>query len=354
MVLFALKGSPGALPSRQELFPVPETPDQAHANNSTDSSGSPLVGHLAASTSNVTHYLEVPQNSSPVIPRQSSVFADHEKVLLVTRSRTPDGSPRSIILDSPEDKTQTGQGSMDRTPNQSSRKLLSDKTPVSGPVAFKTRNSRKRRGKDAELVGDEQMELLENEYRENNFVRLFNADHGRKKRMSEITDLDVILTSVEEEALEIRNDIETTVGKQAIKEFFIQMRKTFSETIDIHRENQMLKTNLRKAKSKVNKLRKDLLSVQQKRSRILAKIEQEKKKVQQNQENQKALEDFSSFLFNLEALQDEYRRESSSKKASTQECGSCDNLPSLLIEGHSSLTAANQLRSINELLQQRQ
>lgn len=198
------------------------------------------------------------------------------------------------------------------------------------------------------------MELLENEYRENNFVRLFNADHGRKKRMSEITDLDVILTSVEEEALEIRNDIETTVGKQAINEFFIQMRKTFSETIDIHRENQMLKTNLRKAKSKVNKLRKDLLSVQQKRSRILAKIEQEKKKVQQNQEKQKVLEDFSSFLFNLEALQDEYRRESSSKKASTQECGSCDNLPSLLIEGHSSLTAANQLRSINELLQQRQ
>ncbi|PFX26099.1 Centromere protein U [Stylophora pistillata] len=142
------------------------------------------------------------------------------------------------------------------------------------------------------------------------------------------------------------NDIETTVGKQAIKEFFIQMRKTFSETAH--------SSVIFQAKSKVNKLRKDLLSVQQKRSRILAKIEQEKKKVQQNQEKQKALEDFSSFLFNLEALQDEYRRESSSKKASTQECGSCDNLPSLLIEGHSSLTAANQLRSINELLQQRQ
>ncbi|PFX26086.1 hypothetical protein AWC38_SpisGene9249 [Stylophora pistillata] len=203
------KGSPGALPSRQELFPVPETPDQAHANNSTDSSGSPLVGHLAASISNVTHYLEVPQDSSPVIPRQSSVFADHEKVLLVTRSRTPDGSPSYLLIEKQSEKLMllflpTDQGSVDRTPNQSLPKLLSDKTPVSGPVAFKTRNSRKRRGKDAELVGDEQMELLENEYRENNFVRLFNADHGRKKRMSEITDLDVILTSVEEEALEIR------------------------------------------------------------------------------------------------------------------------------------------------------
>jgi len=35
-------------------------------------------------------------------------------------------------------------------------------------------------------------------------VRLFNADQGRKHRMSEITDLDVILTVIEEEALEIR------------------------------------------------------------------------------------------------------------------------------------------------------
>ena len=35
-------------------------------------------------------------------------------------------------------------------------------------------------------------------------MRLFNADHGRKGSMSEITDLDVVLTATEEEALEIR------------------------------------------------------------------------------------------------------------------------------------------------------
>ncbi|XP_058968163.2 centromere protein U [Pocillopora verrucosa] len=348
------QGLPDALPSGQELSPVPPIPDQGPPKNSRDSLRSPLIESLVASKSNVTHHLEVLQDSSPIIPRQSSVLADHEQVLLVSHSRTPDGSPSSIILYSSEDETKTDQGSMVRTPNQSPQKFLSDKTPVSGPVAFKTRNSRKRKGKVAEPTGDEEMESLENEYRKNNFVRLFNADHGRKKRMSEITDLDVILTAVEEEALEIRNNIETTSGKQAIKELFIQMRKTFSETIDIHRENQMLKANLRKAKSKVNKLRKDLLSVQQKRSRILLKIEQEEKKVQQNQERQKALEDFSSFLVDLEALQNECRKEMSSKKASTQDYGSCDNLPSLLIEGHSSLTAATQLRSINELLKQRQ
>lgn len=36
------------------------------------------------------------------------------------------------------------------------------------------------------------------------FVRLFNADRGRKGKVADITDLDVILTNVEEIALEIK------------------------------------------------------------------------------------------------------------------------------------------------------
>lgn len=170
--------------------------------------------------------------------------------------------------------------------------------------------------------------------------------------MSEITDLDVVLTVIEEEALEIRNNMRSAAGKQAVKEFFIQIRKSFSETIDIYRENQMLKANLRKAKSKVNKLRKDLLSVQQKRSRISAKLESEKSNLQQNNERQKVLEDFSLFLVKLEALQKECRKDLSSKKASKLDYGSVSNLPSLIIEGQSFLTAASQLKSVNDALQQ--
>ena len=43
--------------------------------------------------------------------------------------------------------------------------MLSDKTPRSGPGAFKARTGRKRRRNNAEPLGDEQMESLDNEYR---------------------------------------------------------------------------------------------------------------------------------------------------------------------------------------------
>lgn len=65
--------------------------------------------------------------------------------------------------------------------------FLSDKTPVSGPVAFKTRNSRKRKGKVAEPTGDEEMESFENEYRSekkplSNYWHIFWDTHCLKFR----------------------------------------------------------------------------------------------------------------------------------------------------------------------------
>ncbi|KAJ7383677.1 hypothetical protein OS493_026207 [Desmophyllum pertusum] len=331
--------SPSDLPRIQELSPIPSTPDPLHADTSTES-------RSPAAASNITHRLGMLHDSSPhVTLSRDGLLINPEKLSLVTRSRTPDESPNSIVLESAVERS-------DRTPSPSSRKPLLEKTPLSGPGAFKTRAGRKRSRNDAESVDNEEME---SEYRENNFVRLFNADQGRKKTMSEITDLDVILTAIEEEALEIRNDMESAMGKQAVKEFFIQIRKSFSETIDIYRENHMLKADLRKAKAKVNKLCKDLLSTQQKRSRITAKLAREKNKLQQNSERHKVLEDFSSFLVKLEDLQKECRKDVSSKSNTSKlDYGSFSNLPSLLIEGHSLLTAANQLKSVNDTLQQRQ
>ena len=54
---------------------------------------------------------------------------------------------------------------------------------------------------DAELYI---MWLIQLKSSANRFVRIFNADQGRKVTVSEITDLDVILTAIEEEALEYR------------------------------------------------------------------------------------------------------------------------------------------------------
>ncbi len=37
-----------------------------------------------------------------------------------------------------------------------------------------------------------------------NFVRLFNADRGRKGGATDVTDLDIVLTNIEEVALEMK------------------------------------------------------------------------------------------------------------------------------------------------------
>jgi len=335
--------------TQHELSTVPPTPDELPADTSIASNPTSPVVEAA---SNTADHLILPQDSSPPDDGSPEHVSDPVQLSIVTRSRSSEWSPDSIVLDSLQAQQQTDEvASIARTPSPRSQKTPLEKTPLSGPATLKTRKGQKRKRDDAKSMGNKEKGSLENEYRENNFVRLFNADHGRKSSMSEITDLDVILTAIEEEALEIRNEIKSSVGRQAIKEFFIQIRKSFSETIDIYRENHMLKSDVRKAKAKSNKLRKDLLSVQQKRSRISAKLEKKKNKLQENSDRQKALEEFSSFLVKLEALQKECRKDVSSKKTSKLDFGSVSNLPSLLIEGHGLLTAVNHLKSANDKLQ---
>lgn len=231
------------------------------------------------------------------------------------------------------------------------QKFVSE-TPLSGPGAFpktseKTKQEKKRK---VDHDDDENEDSLENNYRADRFVRLFNVDHGRKTSVTEITDLDVILTAIEEEALKLSDETQSTEARYAIKEFFIQMRKSFSDMIDITKENKLLKSDLRKSKARMNKLRRALLDVQRKRSRISAKLEKEIKERQQNMERDKVLEDFSSFLFKLEDLQEECSKDVASKKLSKLDYGGYTNLPSLLIEGHGLLTAASHLRYVNETL----
>lgn len=344
-------------PRTQDLSPIPPTPDQLPTDSSIASKTRYSVLKPAMiSMSNASHLVE-PQgtSSSPCIKASpEGVLPDPIHLPTVTHLRTPEESPSSIVLESPPAELQTDKVANDERTPSPSKKSQFEKTPLSGPGPFKAKRGTKRTRADAESMTSREKESLENEYRENNFVRLFNADQGRKKSMSEITDLDVILTAIEEEALDIRNDMKSSAGKQAVKEFFIQIRKSFSDTIDIYKENHMLKSDIRKAKSKINKLRKELLSVQQKRSRISAKVEKEKNKLEESNDRQTVLEDFSSFLVKLEALQKECRKDVSSKKTSKLDYGSYENLPSLLIEGSGLLTAVSHLKSVNNTVQQKQ
>ena len=82
----------------------------------------------------------------------------------------------------------------------------------------------------------------EEEYEAQNFVRLFNADRGRKGGATDVTDLDIALTNIEEIALEIKNKIDSAINKKVVREAFIQIRQIFSDTIDIYKEKKYLQS----------------------------------------------------------------------------------------------------------------
>ncbi|XP_029180384.2 uncharacterized protein LOC114947954 [Acropora millepora] len=310
------------LPQTQELSTVPPTPDQHNDEMSVKSSAkSPAVEQTSSLSSDALHQSQLsPQrpNSSLPHPQEST---ESDPLVSSTQFGSCDGSPGSIVLENSEEKfddieSVDNEADYVRTPSSISDEKVKTNTPLSGPGILKAVRKRGRKRKINEALsmqeGDE--ESWENDYRENNFVRLFNADHRQGTSVADLTDLDVILTVIEEEALNLRNEIDSSVGKKAIKEFFIQMKKAFNDMIETKQENKIVKSDLRKSKARINKLRKGLLGVQQKRSRILAKLGKEKSKWQENDDRHRALEDFSAFLFKIEALQAEYRKDMSLKK----------------------------------------
>ncbi|XP_074607227.1 uncharacterized protein LOC141860127 [Acropora palmata] len=309
------------LPPTQELSTVPPTPDQRNDEMSVKSSAkSPAVEPTSSLSSNALHQPQAsPQrpNSSLPHPQEST---ESDPLVSSTQFGPCNGSPSSIVLENSEEKfddieSVDNEADYVRTPSSISEKVNTN-TTLSGPGILKAVRKRGRKRKINEALsmqeGDE--ESWENDYRENNFVRLFNADRRQRTSVADLTDLDIILTVIEEEALNLRNEIDSSVGKKAIKEFFIQMKKAFNDMIEIKQENKIVKSDLRKAKARINKLRKGLLGVQQKRSRILAKLGKEKSKWQESDDRHRALEDFSAFLFKIEALQAEYRKDMSLKK----------------------------------------
>ncbi|XP_015774716.1 PREDICTED: uncharacterized protein LOC107352909 [Acropora digitifera] len=263
------------LPPTQELSIVPPTPDQHNDEMSVKSNAkSPAVEPTSSLSSDALHQPQAsPQrpNSPQPHPQEST---ESDPLVSSTQFGSCDGSPSSIVLENSEEKfddieSVDNEADYIRTPSSISDEKVKTNTPLSGPGILKAVRKRGRKRKINEALsmqeGDE--ESWENDYRENNFVRLFNADRRQGTSVADLTDLDVILTVIEEEALNLRNEIDSSVGKKAIKEFFIQMKKAFNDMIEIKQENKIVKSDLRKSKARINKLRKGLLGVQQKRSR---------------------------------------------------------------------------------------
>lgn len=107
---YNLQDSPGDLPRTQKLSPIPSTPELQPANIVTESQ-SPLFNPRATvSTSNTTLHTEVAQDSSRhVILNHGGLITDSDQLSSAVHHRTPDESPTSIVLESPQAKLQTGE-----------------------------------------------------------------------------------------------------------------------------------------------------------------------------------------------------------------------------------------------------
>lgn len=72
-------------------------------------SQSPIFAHAAAAlTSNKTLHLVVPQDTSRHALSHDGLLTDQDQFLSAVHFRTPDESPSSIVLESPQAKLQTG------------------------------------------------------------------------------------------------------------------------------------------------------------------------------------------------------------------------------------------------------
>ncbi|CAB4024872.1 Hypothetical predicted protein [Paramuricea clavata] len=190
----------------------------------------------------------------------------------------------------------------------------------------------------------------EEEYEAQNFVRLFNADRGRKGGATDVTDLDIVLTNIEEVALEIKCKTDSAVNKKLVREAFIQIRQIFSDTIDIYKEKKYLQSATTKTNSRIKRMRQELLDIQDKRKEGEAKLNKLKSECNTIERRIKSKEEAYNFLTEFEQFQDDLRK-SDPDHNSGEEYRGDESLPSLLCEGSGYLSTERQLRNINDKLQ---
>lgn len=111
---FHVQESTSDLLRTQELSTIPPTPAHLPADTSiTSTSASPVLDPATVeSMSNTPDLLVMPQDSSPHVVAlfPKGVESDAVQLSVVTCSRSPDESPSSIVLESPQAQVQTGLG----------------------------------------------------------------------------------------------------------------------------------------------------------------------------------------------------------------------------------------------------
>ncbi|XP_048590435.1 sporozoite surface protein 2 [Nematostella vectensis] len=179
-------------------------------------------------------------------------------------------------------------------------------------------------------------------------VRLYNADQGRKVAISDISELDVALTHIERQCLEHREEVESSFSRQAIKDHFIHIRKELSEAIDQVKEYNKLKYADSEVNRKVEKMKREIAAVQQKRARTRDELQAAKKNGNKHKMMSNDLTVVSTFLYNLEYLKS---AEDNVLSLAPKDVHPTRDLPGLLCSTQSVLSAVAGLENVNDSLE---
>ncbi|XP_033113934.1 uncharacterized protein LOC117114385 [Anneissia japonica] len=144
------------------------------------------------------------------------------------------------------------------TPSMSA--LAVQTSPKSGP-AFRKKGSLKRRSPGEGRKANDRAEPLQK-----GKVCLWTAS-DRNRSASDVTELDVILSNIEETCLDYREELTEKHHRTAVAKFFLNTKKDFTDMIALRQEQKFLKSSVKKARSGVHKKRKLLLSLQQQNAR---------------------------------------------------------------------------------------
>ncbi|XP_060040072.1 centromere protein U isoform X1 [Erinaceus europaeus] len=172
----------------------------------------------------------------------------------------------------------------------------------------------------------------------------------KKKKTSDITELDVVLSTFEKICLEYKQEVKSEVCKEAISKFHSNIKE---ELIKMLKEVQMVKTLQRKNTkviSDINKKRQRLIEVQDEVLWLEPQLKQLQVKYEELKERKSALRNAAYFLSNLRQLHQDYSNVQE-KKPKVKEMYDSSSLPALLFQARTLLGAENHLQNINQQLE---
>ncbi|XP_013411404.1 centromere protein U isoform X1 [Lingula anatina] len=179
-------------------------------------------------------------------------------------------------------------------------------------------------------------------------VRLWSG--GRKRNISDATDLDVALEAIEDIAALVRDNATTKAVRRGISQFVFDLREVVFDTIDLALEVRSLKSAQLKSTSGIRKHRMEILRYQKDQSVSRSELSALKWEHEEERKKLQAAKEVSSFLTDLQELQQKYR-DTNPAQAEEEDYQVEANVPALLIEKTKDLETVSQLQRINSKME---